>query len=660
MELTGENIRLPDFYNAIQRPRGFQLAPHHLHVCYGLEDKRIRKLMLIAGPGNGKSTITSQIYPALEIGRDPSMTCLAISGAEGLTQGFQTAVSEIIESSEPFKKLFPKVGPDKARGWAMEKGLFVTGRAPGDPDASYKAVGIDSRQLTGLHARTIIMDDLHDDQNSLTDETCAKVVARFYKTILGRGDPRGARYILSGRRFNRADVYGSLQESGDWVVLRLPAERPKSFELWHDVLVPKLEDGSPLPCWFSENLEPDRDQDRSKRYIKYKAFYSVDPKRKGFYWPAMPSKRDEYESVKRNSPREAESVYQCNPNVQTDPVFKENDFPLFSAFTPEDAKLGLKSPVVRRFIQDMNGTVIQAWDTAAGKSRDSAYSVCVTGILVPSEEWHCGDAETPLEQMREKYGQADRHNRVYVVDVLREKLRWEELSMAVRTQNDKWNPDVVLVEERSSGIQIVDSYRGSDVPIHGVQAKDGKMSRAIDAVGGAHASVQGWYGQHRVVLLDGCQWLQPFINEHLEFVGSRQGKKDQVDAGCYLVNYAIKAGVGMAKLPSEDMFATPDMVEQPSSFIQGLQMLGLGDVGGLIGHKGGPPLEDDLRNAFRPQSPLDGCCGSCDAWKGRSSAGKPPGDVKPFCGIYRRAVTAFDSCNDWREINAAQTLGRGF
>lgn len=161
-------------------------------------------------------------------------------------QGFQKATMGIIEQSPHWQRVFPNTRPDKAAGWSTEGGMFVTGRRPGIPDASYLACGIDSKYLTGKHGRLIIIDDLHNEENSATAEQCEKVVGKYAKTIVGRADPMGARFIMAGRRWHTDDIYGQLKDS-DWVVLELPAEREGSSRLFYDVFVP---DG--LECVFTD------------------------------------------------------------------------------------------------------------------------------------------------------------------------------------------------------------------------------------------------------------------------------------------------------------------------------------------------------------------------------------------------------------------------
>jgi hypothetical protein len=189
----------------------------------------------------------STAYPAFRLGGDPALTIIGVSAGEGLMQGFMQAVMEWIEKSPTWNLLYPEVRPDMARGWSTERGMYVTGRPPGDPDASYFAAGLTSSKLPGLNARLMIFDDLHNEGNSANEEQCAAVRKIYYNTLLGRADPRGARSIMAGRRWHQSDLYGHLLDAEDFVVMVLPAERPGSRELFWDVYIP-----SNLECCFND------------------------------------------------------------------------------------------------------------------------------------------------------------------------------------------------------------------------------------------------------------------------------------------------------------------------------------------------------------------------------------------------------------------------
>ena len=238
---------LATFYEWSFAGLGFKLPDHLWPVVLGLCDTRIDKLMLNVGPGSGKSQLLSVVYPTWVLGHDPNMTILGVSGGESLMQGFQAASMDLVQNSPAFQLSFPNVKPDKNAGWSAERGMFVTGRKPGVPDASYLAAGLQSKYLVGKHCRTLIIDDLHDADNSETAEACEKVVKKYYTTILGRADPMGCRFILAGRRWHENDVYGHLKQSGDWVTMTLPAERAGKKGLYFDIDLP---DG--FECVFSD------------------------------------------------------------------------------------------------------------------------------------------------------------------------------------------------------------------------------------------------------------------------------------------------------------------------------------------------------------------------------------------------------------------------
>lgn len=79
------------------------------------------------------------------------------------------------------------------------------------------------------------------------------------------------------------------------------------------------------------------------------------------------------------------------------------------------------------------GQVVQSWDTASKESELADYSVCTTWLV------------------------RDKH--FYLVDVLRQRMDYPTLKRAVRAQADKFKPTTILIEDKSSGIQLIQELK---------------------------------------------------------------------------------------------------------------------------------------------------------------------------------------------------------
>jgi predicted phage terminase large subunit-like protein len=531
-------VDLGTFYNSIFAPRGFGLAAHHIPMVQMLDDTRISQGMVILPPGAGKSSLLNVAYPAYRIGVQPDITILGLSGGEKLIGTFLGALQEIIEHSPIYRRFFPNVRPDKGRGWSSEKGLFVTGRPIGDQDASYYPAGLASKSITGVHAREIIMDDLHDRENSNTKEARDKVKDIFIQNILGRGDPRGCRYIMIGRRWDKDDLYGEQMATGEWVVLHTPAQRPGEVRLWMDVFVP-----NDMTCVFTETAKY-VGRHPNKRGHMYRAYYGADPSKRGFYWPDSKTKWIEYFQALTHKPSTARIVYNGDTEAVEDAVFLPEDFGRYVA--PDDLSKALSSPAVTKFVRADNTELIQAWDTAAGKNTSESMSSNLTALLVPCNRWHRGENE-------ELVGKCEHHYDVLLIDSLLKNLDFKQLADAFRTQFRKWFPKKVLVEDKSSGISLIQAFQGSEIPLVALKVHEGKVDRATNGIGGGAASVQGWAKMGRILIPEGAVWAPEFIKNVCAFRGEKDGRSDQFDTLVHAVAYAISRSSKRVVMPSEEL-----------------------------------------------------------------------------------------------------------
>lgn len=339
---------------------------------------------------------------------------------------------------------------------------------------------------------------------------------------------------------------------------------------------------------------------------RLKVHYGIDPVGKGkfaFYWPESDQKRGEVRAVKRGEPMTFESTYQCRPGNRIGSIFTQSDFAYY--IPPDNLCLGRAVPTVQAFIA-RGHSVGQAWDTASKDTATSAHTVCITGLLIPCNKYHCG--EDPAVE-----GPCEDHFDVLILDVFRDKVGWGGLTAAFKIETRKWSPDVSLVEDKSSGIALIQNLRSAGAPIQEVKAEEGKRQRAVNGIGGGAGSVQGWFRLHRVLFPietpdSPCPWLRALETELKDFSGEDDASSDQVDALVHLVTYAIKLGAGGAVLPSD---WTPERGTPNST-----DMLMPGDYVGEHGDRRAQFLTMLGELPSLVSDPFYGFCGTCQEYLG--------------------------------------------
>jgi hypothetical protein len=633
--MTERRISLSTYYNRVVGQRGFRLAPHHYPIVGGLEDARITQLLVMCAPGAGKSMLLSVVLPTWEVGHDPTLTMISVSAGESLPMAFMSAARQIIEYDPTFREFFPEVKPSSR--WSDQRGLYVIGHSRSDPDPSFACFGLGSSRLTGAHARYHIYDDIHDRINSSSPESRQEVKNVYFNTLLGRADPRGVRRIAVGRWWASDDIYQEWISSGDWVVLSLPATRPGNTRLWYDAFVPKN-----LECVFSEEGELDPDQDLDSLYTRYRVYYgAVDAARKGFYWPGSPTKRSEYDQVKRRQPRIAALNYDGDMTGGQDAIFRESDF--IPYLPPSDLRLGYTGPGFLTWQDATKGDIEQAWDTALGQPQSASRTVALTGLLVPCKSWHRD--EDPLV-----IGSCEFHFDVYLLWAMVGDLDFRELTLELRKQYALWSPRRVIVEEKQTGVALIQTFKGSQIPIKGHKVDQGKVERAVNPVlrdefgspiAGGGASVQGWARMGRIRYPIDAPWITTgydgdpatgFLKQVLKFQGGVAQVSDEFDALVHLVTRAIVKSRRHGRLGVADEVVSPDAYT-----IGALQTAGDPRRMLLNSISEAPATTRTLLESFHPWT---GMCGApCQHFSIK--------DNFEFCHFHDQRTTALRGCEHW-------------
>jgi len=243
----------------------WQTGAHHKTICDRLEavDRGdIRRLLIEAPPRHGKSELASRRFPAWYIGRHPDQQVICVSYNDDLAKDIGRDVRNIIRERE-FQNIFP--------GITLAEDSAAAGRWHTKQGGSYLAAGVGGT-MTGYGAHLGVIDDPIKNQEEADSERIRDNIWRWYtSTFRTRLMPGGA-IVLMMTRWHEDDLAARVQQSEEWVVLKLPAideegtEREKA--LWPEWY--PLEDlhqtrdvlmrGSPRQWWALYQQEPKSEQ----------------------------------------------------------------------------------------------------------------------------------------------------------------------------------------------------------------------------------------------------------------------------------------------------------------------------------------------------------------------------------------------------------------
>ena len=136
--------------------------------------------------------------------------------------------------------------------------------------------------------------------------------------------------------------------------------------------------------------------------------------------------------------------------------------------------------------------VMQSWDTAFKKGQENDYSVCTTWYIT-STEYIC-------------------------VDLYHERVEFPELLENCKKLYEKWDPDLVLIEDKASGQSLIQTIRNETrMPLKAVRPDKDKYSRAC--------AVSNTVAAGNVHLVDSL-WTKTMLDEMSTFPS---GHDDIVD-----------------------------------------------------------------------------------------------------------------------------------
>lgn len=154
---------------------------------------------------------------------------------------------------------------------------------------------------------------------------------------------------------------------------------------------------------------------------------------------------------------------------------------------------------------DVFEQIVQSWDTASETGDNNDYSVCTT--------WGV------------------RENKFYLLDVLRERLKFPDLVRAVDISAREYHADAILIERADSGRALAEVlFQNGRRNVMSIKPEGDKVTRVLQQ---SHTIESG-----RVFIPQDAPWLAEFEHEVLAFP---QGKHDdQVDSMTQFLRWIIR------------------------------------------------------------------------------------------------------------------------
>jgi predicted phage terminase large subunit-like protein len=242
-------------------------ARHHYEWVRVMEARDLLPwVVVVAPPGFAKSTWYTWAYSTWRIGASRGASRIGIvANAATQASAWVAAVGDAVDSA-PFRAAYPRVRPDRKRGWGKGK-FFVTG-APAGPNPTCLASGIGGVSVLGKRFDEVVLDDPTTWENARS-QTVMEGQRHWLKTTLisrfppGTGPPEGVggRMVVVLTRWSEQDLVPTLRELG-FTVIRMPA-----LGYWDGQGDPSTRDFVPgdEPLWPEQmskgQLEALRDED---------------------------------------------------------------------------------------------------------------------------------------------------------------------------------------------------------------------------------------------------------------------------------------------------------------------------------------------------------------------------------------------------------------
>lgn len=208
-----------------------------------------RGVVIQAFRGSTKTTTLTIAFTAFRIGKEPACSNLLIQVGDDIALDNTEAIADIIANNEGFKAVFPHVEPDRDKGWGaggyevkrndMEYGKWRAMNAD-RKDPTLIGLGYKSRAIIGKHpSGVLIVDDIHDENNTFSEREMAKVNKILTGTIFPTITD-STWVVFVGTPWVRNDTLGYLASTGEFDLVKTPIYDKDGKSVWPQQFTPSV------------------------------------------------------------------------------------------------------------------------------------------------------------------------------------------------------------------------------------------------------------------------------------------------------------------------------------------------------------------------------------------------------------------------------------
>jgi predicted phage terminase large subunit-like protein len=221
-----------------------RLLASKLEDCYA---RKIRRLCISVPPRMGKTTLSSVLFPAWALTKNPRLEFITASYSSELSEAFSAQVKGVL-TSPIYQALFPPIvanDQNRLRDWSTTSG--------GHFFASSVGAG-----ATGRGCDVLILDDVVKNREEADSETLRELLWNWYvSTAMTRLAPDGV-IIIVGTRWHQDDLIGRVTDPERVRQLEAAGAINAKFEVLNLEALCEHPETDPLHRQVGESLWPER------------------------------------------------------------------------------------------------------------------------------------------------------------------------------------------------------------------------------------------------------------------------------------------------------------------------------------------------------------------------------------------------------------------